>query len=157
MRRIKVVVAVILAFGLGACAADIEQRPKETIGTVLGAIGGGLAGAQFGGGRGQLVTTAAGTLLGAWLGSEIGRSLDRADRAYAEQATYEALERNPTGTASTWHNPDTGTVGAVTPIRTYKTELGDCREFEHQVIIDGRTETAYGAACREADGRWRII
>jgi surface antigen len=54
-------------------------------------------------------------------------------------------------------NPDTGHYGSVTPTRTYKTDLGDCRELGQQVVIDGRAEVAYGAACREPDGRWRII
>src|SRR5690606_29562313 len=96
-------------------------------------------GAQFGGGRGQLATTAAGALLGAWLGSEIGTSLDRADREYAQQATYSALEYNRTGEAASWRNPDSGNVGTVTPVRTYETTPGRvCREYEHEVIIEGR-------------------
>lgn len=151
-------VVLVLALAVGGCTvADFEARPKQTAGTVLGAIGGGLAGAQFGGGSGQLVATAAGTLIGAWLGAEIGASLDRADHLYVQEATYSALENNPTDTASTWRNPDTGNYGAVTPTRTYRTERGDCREFEQTVVIGGREETAYGAACREPDGRWRIV
>jgi surface antigen len=151
-------IAVMLALALAGCTvADFEARPKQTAGTVLGAIGGGVAGAQFGAGRGQLVATAAGTLIGAWLGAEIGASLDRADHLYVQEATYAALEQNPTGTASTWRNPDTGHYGAVTPTWTYRTEQGDCREFEQRVVIDGREEVAFSAACREPDGRWRII
>jgi hypothetical protein len=31
-----------------------------------------------------------------------------------------------------------------------------CREFQKQIIIDGRTEQAYGVACRQPDGTWKI-
>ena len=32
-----------------------------------------------------------------------------------------------------------------------------CREFEQTVTIDGKTETAYGTACRQPDGTWKQI
>lgn len=124
---------------------------------MLGAIGGGILGSQIGGGRGKLAATAAGTLLGAWVGGEVGASLDRADRLYLQQATYSALENNPTGTASTWNNPDSGHHGSVTPLRTYKTASEDCREYEQHIIIDGQDKIGYGTACRQPDGRWKII
>ena len=31
-----------------------------------------------------------------------------------------------------------------------------CREFQKQIIIDGRTEQAYGVACRQPDGIWKL-
>jgi hypothetical protein len=31
-----------------------------------------------------------------------------------------------------------------------------CREFQKLVQIGGRTERAYGVACRQADGSWKI-
>ncbi len=143
---------------LAACTNwNPEAQPKQSFGTVLGAIGGGVLGSQIGGGRGKLAATAAGTLLGAWVGGEVGASLDRADRLYLQQATYGALEHNPTGTASTWNNPDSGHYGSVTPLRTYKTAAEDCREYEQHIIIKGRDEIGYGTACRQPDGRWKII
>ena len=32
-----------------------------------------------------------------------------------------------------------------------------CREYQRTVTIDGKTETAYGTACRQPDGSWKII
>lgn len=152
------VVIVAVASLLAACTNwNPETQPKQSAGTVLGAIGGGLLGSQIGGGRGKLAATATGTLLGAWVGSEVGASLDRADRLYLQQATYSALEYNQTGTASTWNNPDSGHYGSVTPLRTYKTASEDCREYEQHIIIEGRDEIGYGTACRQPDGRWKII
>jgi surface antigen len=31
----------------------------------------------------------------------------------------------------------------------------DCREYQSQVVIGGRRQTAYGTACRQPDGTWR--
>ena len=148
-------VALILA-GLGACA-NFEGRPKQTLGTLLGGGLGALAGSQFGSGSGQLAAVAIGTLGGAFLGNEIGKSLDRADQAFMRQTSARALEQNPTGVASAWRNPDTGHSGTVVPTRTYQTVTGRCREFQQTVTISGRSETAYGTSCREADGSWRIV
>ncbi len=30
-----------------------------------------------------------------------------------------------------------------------------CREYQRTVTIDGKTETAYGTACRQPDGTWK--
>ena len=32
-----------------------------------------------------------------------------------------------------------------------------CREYQTQVVIDGRTQNAYGTACRQPDGNWRVV
>jgi hypothetical protein len=31
-----------------------------------------------------------------------------------------------------------------------------CREFQKQIIIDGKVERGYGVACRQPDGSWKI-
>ena len=140
---------------LFACA-DIQNSPKQSAGTVVGAGLGALAGAQIGSGSGQLAATAIGTLLGAWAGSEVGKSLDRADRLAASQATHNALEYTPTGAATTWRNLDTSHAGSVTPLRTYQAGGRDCRDFEQALFIDGEAETVRSTACRQPDGTWRV-
>jgi surface antigen len=156
-KSLIVVGTLAVALSVGGCALDPQGAPKQTVGTLGGAVAGGLLGAQVGGGRGQLIATATGAVLGAWLGSEIGSSLDRADQLHAERATYQALEHNPSNQPARWENPDSGHYGTVTPVRTYETAGRTCREFEHDVWIDGRREIAYGQACRDPDGRWQII
>jgi surface antigen len=147
--------SVLLALALVGCAGS-DLGPKQTVGTLVGAGTGALIGAQIGHGRGRLVATSVGTLLGAYLGNEAGKSLDRADPAYASRAEYEALEYTPSGSSTPWRNPDTGHYGRVTPIETYETAGGDyCREFQHHADIGGRTQSVYGTACRTPDGQWQ--
>jgi surface antigen len=155
-RRLKAVtVAVLVTFGIAACESD--PGPKQTGGAVVGAIAGGLLGSTIGKGSGQVVAIGVGALLGGIIGSEVGKSLDRADRAYMQRTTQESLETGQTGSQSTWRNPDSGHQGTVTPQRTYETASGPCREYQQTVTIDGRTERAYGTACRQADGSWKIV
>ncbi len=156
MKLTRIATVVLLAFVLTACTE--QYGPKQTGGTLVGAGLGALAGSQIGSGGGQLAAVAIGTLLGAFVGSEVGKSLDKADQLYAQQAAQQSLETQSSGTTSTWNNPDSGHSGTFTPVRTYETEAGAyCREFQQTVTIGGNTEEAYGIACRQPDGSWKIV
>lgn len=148
-----VVLAMVASLGLSAC-----QTNRETIGGATGAVLGGVLGAQVGKGTGQLVAVGAGAVLGGLLGSSVGRSLDEADRQRMASTTQTALETQPDRATSTWVNPNSGHSGSVTPQDTYRTTSGQyCREFTQTVEIGGRTEEAYGTACRQEDGSWKIV
>jgi len=132
--------------------------PKEGAGTLIGAGAGALAGSQIGSGSGRLAATAIGALLGGLAGGSVGRSLDAVDHQMLARTQQQTLESYPTGQTSTWRNPDSGHAGTITPRRTFTSQNGQpCREFQQTVTIGGRTEQAYGTACREADGSWRVV
>ena len=156
MQLFKVMVVAVSALSLGAC---LEGRgDKEIGGTLVGAAAGGLIGSQIGGGTGKLVAVGAGVLLGGLLGGEVGKSLDRADQAYAAQTYTQTLESAPTGQTTSWVNPDSGNQGTYTPVKTYQTDNGQyCREFQQTITVGGQTESAYGTACRQPDGSWQIV
>lgn len=126
---------------------------KQDVGTITGGVLGGVLGAQVGQGTGRNVAIIAGTLAGAYLGSSIGKSMDETDRLN----TARTMERNPTGQASIWRNPDTGNTYNVTPTRTYETATGPCRDFTTKAVIDGKKEVVQGKACRQADGSWKTM
>ena len=69
---------------------------------------GGIIGSQFGKGTGKLLATGAGAVLGAFIGSEIGKKLDERDRAAAAQAEYDALENGQAGTVHDGRNGSSG-------------------------------------------------
>lgn len=139
---------------LAGCSA---MGPKEAGGTLAGAGAGGLIGSQFGGGAGKGALAGLGVVLGGLAGSEVGKSLDRADQLAMAQVTQHALESSPSNQSSAWRNPDTGNYGSVTPLRSYDSAQGPCREFQQSVVVGGRSEQAYGTACRQADGSWRVV
>lgn len=147
----------VLALLVTGCAPPYGG-PKEQVGTVLGAGTGALLGAQVGKGRGQIVAVAIGTLAGALMGQDIGRSLDRADEAAMQRNAQYALENTRTNTSTTWRNPDSGNYGSITPVETYQTSSGQyCREYQQTITIGGQQQQAYGTACRQPDGSWKIV
>ncbi|WP_420403589.1 RT0821/Lpp0805 family surface protein [Nisaea sp.] len=154
--KIHAAIVVAAALALGACQTS-QLGTKQTAGGLIGAVGGAVVGSNIGGGSGNVAAIAAGTLLGAILGSEIGKSLDNADKAAMAQSTQRSLESNPVGVSTSWSNPDSGNSGTVTPTRTYQASGGQyCREYTQTVQVGGNSEEAYGTACRQPDGTWKI-
>ncbi|MGE5190478.1 MAG: RT0821/Lpp0805 family surface protein [Gemmatimonadota bacterium] len=150
-----VVFPLLAALVLSGCAT---MGPKEQAGTVVGGATGAVIGSQFGGGTGRLFGVAIGTLAGALIGQEIGRSLDAEDQRMMQANAQRALEYDRTDETSTWRNPDSGHSGSITPRYTYRTPEGRyCREYQQTVIIGGEEQRAYGRACRQPDGSWKIV
>lgn len=62
----------------------------------------------------------------------------------------------PIGERIIWK--DGSASGSVTATREGTSTRGRyCREFLQEVTIGGRTEQAYGTACRQPDGSWEVI
>jgi surface antigen len=155
----RIATALALTTTLAACAGGYgnDYGTKETFGTLAGAALGGWAGSQIGSGDGQLAATAAGAVLGGFLGNQIGRGLDKADQASIYQTQNAALERYPDGDPAQWNNPNNGNYGYTVPTTTYQSASGQyCREYQTTIVVNGRAETAYGTACRQADGSWQV-
>ncbi len=162
MKTTILTLALISTLALGACAQNGEQNTwgmgnKQTVGTLGGGVIGGVLGSNIGGGKGQLWATGAGALLGAFAGSEIGKSLDQADRMYYSQAVDKAYTA-PLNQTINWNNPQSGHSGSVTPVREghLASTGGLCREYKQVIVIDGKSEAATGRACQNADGSWTL-
>lgn len=138
----------ILASPMVAC------QTKEQGGAVVGGVLGGVLGSNVGGGDGRTAAIIAGTILGAYVGSEMGRYMDEND----ERKAQAALEYNRDRQMSSWHNPNTGADVTATPTRTFRSASGEnCREYQTTVTVSGKQEKAYGTACRQQDGSWKIV
>ncbi len=136
-----------------ACDRSLLTGNKTLLAQILGGAGGAVAGAQFGQGTGKLAATAGGALLGVLIGTEVGSSLDAADAACAQRS----LEVAGTGQPVVWRNPDAGVQYTMLPTRTYEASGTYCREYTTRALVGGRTREAYGTACRQPDGSWRIV
>jgi surface antigen len=159
--NMKSVIAVMASGAMLAACQPNGQNPqlnKQNIGTLAGAALGGAAGSRFGKGSGNVASTIAGTLLGGYLGNEVGASLDRADMAYYDRTSQQALESAQPGQSLPWRNPESGNSGTVTPSSYYQTANGQyCREYQQTITIAGRAERGQGTACRQPDGTWQIV
>jgi surface antigen len=147
--------ALLAAATLAGCQSN--AGPNETGGTLIGAAAGGLVGSQFGSGSGKVIATVAGVLIGGFIGNDIGKQLDENDRKRAlaaQQAAYTA----PVGQKIVWNNPDNGHNGSVVPVKDGTDAGGNyCREFQTTIIIGGQPQQAYGTACRQPDGTWKVV
>jgi surface antigen len=151
----RLLIFFVLLFLLSGCAtATWQENKKAIIGGVGGAAAGGLIASAF---KANAVGIVGGALLGGLVGGAVGNRMDAADRREAYHATQYSLEKNPSGTETKWHNPDSGNYGSVTPLNSQQVSNGRyCREYSHQVTINSQTEQAHGTACRQPDGSWQI-
>jgi len=150
VKRLLIVFTVSAGLVLTGCTS----MPKEDQGALTGAVVGGAVGHNFGSGSGKALATFAGAVLGALAGSSIGRQLDGYDELQAQRA----LEYNQTGYSSSWVNPDSGREVTITPVETYQRDSGQyCREYRTEVEVGSGIQEAYGTACRQPDGSWKIV
>jgi surface antigen len=153
MKRFAVITLSILVVTLTGC--QMARGDNEFGGNVIGAGLGGLVGAQFGSGKGQIITAVVGALIGSQIGGNIGRNMDDSDRARAGSA----LSNVPAGRSAKWYNNNTNQYHEIEPRReTYDTSTRRvCRGYTHYVIMDGVETEVEGDACRESNGTWKIV
>lgn len=78
-----------------------------------------------------------------------------AKEALIADAVQQSLEHDRGGESRTWSSADGGQAGTVTPLRTAYLAAGrPCRDYRITITAAGRTQHAFGHACRAADGRW---
>ena len=69
-----------------------------------------------------------------------------------------ALETTPSGEVVNWRTADSGVHGTITPVRTYRTAGGYCRDYAVTLSAPtGRGSTWQARACRDGDGIWRLM
>jgi surface antigen len=150
----KISAVVLLGAALAACSAD--SGPKEVGGTLVGTGTGALIGNAIGGSAGNRAAgTIAGAAIGGLIGNRIGAAMDDEDKRRAYAAQVQALESGPSGAPVAWRNPDSGRYGSVVPGPAYQQQGMNCRQYTHTIYIDGKPQTARGAACRNPDGTWK--
>jgi surface antigen len=123
---------------------------REAIGAVLGGVTGAVIGGAVSDGKG--VAILAGAVLGAVVGSQIGKSMDQADRA----CIGHALELAPDNQRVRWTGSG-GTVYTVTPVKGFKRNGLDCREYITEMRTGNKKEKVKEKACRDRDGTWTIV
>ncbi len=131
---------------LTGCASQQQK------GTIIGGVTGALVGSLIGDGRGQNIAIAVGAIAGSAIGSSIGKRFDEQDQS---RIAYSMEHKR----RSSWTNSTTGHRRTVMPssTRAPSSTNQQCREFTVDTEIGDRTESAYGTACRQDDGSWKII
>lgn len=90
------------------------------------------------------------------VGAALVLSAGCARAQYLDPVGQQALESARSGTIVRWDDPD-GRSGTFVPQPAFQNAAGEiCREFQQSVVIGGRREQAWGTACRNPDGSWRL-
>jgi len=150
MKKLMVLFSLLLLLG---CAPGSQQG--QGVGTIAGAIVGGVIGHQFGSGTGKAVATAVGAVAGGLIGSELGRTYDRLNKEEQNVHTStvsNTIQTSKIGEGNQWYNPQSGHSGRV----IITEQEGYCREYQQTIIIGGKEHHSYGTACRQPDGSWKI-
>jgi surface antigen len=145
----------IVSMGLLA-SCESGSGNNEAAGTFLGAaIGMGLGALAGHDARPAAMTM--GAMVGGIAGNQVGRKLDEADRLKMQQTQQAALESGRSYDTSGWYSAESGNRGSTTSQPAYRNDEGqDCRQYAETVVIDGQEQRAYGTACRQPDGSWKI-
>lgn len=120
--------------------------------TLVGATAGGLIGSAIF--HNTVAGAIGGALIGGVIGDKIGEHMDATDRANMQNAVANV----PVGQEAQWTNAKQNTTYTVRPVRNYtSTDHQYCREYQTTVTVNGSVQKAYGKACRQPDGSWKIV
>jgi surface antigen len=133
---------------------DLGHCNRDVLGAVIGGAAGAALGSRVDKDDGRKAAIVGGAIIGVLVGGAIGRYMDSVD----QNCIGQTLEYVPDGETIVWNNPNNGGTYQVTPAETYQRADGRyCREYVTEVLIGGRREQAYGTACRQPDGSWKVI
>ncbi len=153
--RVKLpLIFISAAVLIAGCAGPAERTPS---GPLFGSGGGATLSAPP---KDESVgkPIPPGTLMSAWAGSNIEKSLRREDHVAMERSVKQVVSA-PIGKRIIWRNPRSGNWGTVTAVRdgTSARTGTYCREFIHTVTVEGRTEEKRNTACKLRSGRWEVF
>jgi surface antigen len=156
MLKNKLFIGVLVLTISGAAAQSQQQMgPKETGGTVGGALIGGVLGSALGGsGAGRIVGGVAGAAVGGFIGNRIGASLDEEDRRAMSRSTRSAMT---SGSSSQFTNKKTGVRGTAKVIGNSRNASGQaCRTVAQEVVLkDGSVVRDQVTGCKGPNG-WAV-
>lgn len=124
---------------------------NKTVGTIFGALAGGLIGGAASHGNGGAVV--GGAILGGLLGNAVARDIPCEDHPYAFRAYATGLNGD-IGRRYEWRHGDN--YGYFTPQREFNRGRTVCRSWSETTYVRGREYNRSGTACRQTDGNWRF-
>lgn len=156
--------AVIAAMGASVIGCtlgqdELSREDKVAIGTIGGAVIGGLIGYELlGAGQGRYITALALGAAGSAGGALLAERLTEFDRTAMNETAFNTLQNGASGETATWDSTRTGTQGSITPLRTFLDSQGRiCREYDAEVSVQGESVTGRETACMTKAGHWVVF
>ncbi|MCV0425360.1 MAG: hypothetical protein K5905_07795 [Roseibium sp.] len=145
--RLRTATCLVLVTALSGCSLTSGANQS-------GAWG---AGSFFGDPNSNVSGSEANTAISVLVNNEFGDALEPSDRKAAEDAQNRALRARGIGVSVAWQNERTGRSGQVRPGPVYSVNDTSCREFTHEMVLQGQTLQARGTACETERGNWQVI
>ena len=136
---------IALATALAGCSMTSGSKDSTGWGSFFGDPNSNVSGSE------------ANAAISVLVNNEFGDALEPSDRKAAENAQNRALRARGVGVAVAWQNEKTGRSGQVRPGPVYYVNETGCREFTHEMVLQGRTLQARGTACETERGSWQVI
>lgn len=143
--RLRGASCLALALVVAGCSMTSGSRDSNSWGSFFGDPNANVAGSE------------ANTAISVLVNNEFGNALEPSDRMAAEDAQNRALRARGLGVSVAWQNERTGRSGQVRPGPVYFVNETSCREFTHEMVLQGRTLQARGTACETDQGNWQVI
>ncbi len=143
-------ITLVFSLCLNGCSPGNNTQGASAAGAATGAL---LGAAAFQGEDAWLGILGS-ALVGGVIGNQIGKYMDRQDQANM----VTALNKTPQGQQASWTNSKSNITYTVIPEKNYQNNKGQyCREYQTTITVGGEDKQAYGRACRQADGQWKIV
>lgn len=81
----------------------------------------------------------------------------KADLRFAREAQVTALLTSSVGQPVIWRNQSSGNYGQVTPGQAYSVNGLMCRDYQHIVFVNEKSQEKRATACRNPEGVWQIL
>ena len=158
----RLLLAGTLGVAVAGCTLGQDELSREdqiAIGTVGGAVLGGLIGYEFfGGGDARYLYALGLGAAGAYGGALLADRLTEFDKTAMNETAYNTLQNGASGETATWNNGRTGTEGTITPLRTFLDTQGRiCREYDAEISVQGETVAGRETACMTEAGHWVVF
>jgi surface antigen len=128
------------------------DRNRSHLATAVGAVAGGVIGAEVASDENKLIAILAGAAIGAVIGNEIDKELDDDDR----RCFGHSLELLEDGRRVQWDGARRGMLYTLTPTGRFERDGRVCRRFTLVRDYSGKQIRKQGSACRFGEGQWRM-
>lgn len=159
--------ATVIALTAGLAAAGATPSRAGDLDPLFGGLIGGGLGAGIGYAAGKSKGAAIGGVLGLGLGAMLALAAEQDNHRRYPRAVYApppVYTPPPAFAPAPAYRPSyqpgayqPAPVPAADPYAAAQYSQAHCREYSGTISVDGTARAAYGTACLQPDGTWRIV
>ena len=150
---------VVVALLLVGCQTKNPGSMRASM-LIVGALAGGFFGYNVLGSSDatKVILGMAGAAAGGYGAMYASDFIIKRDMKRRKMAAYQSLVAKNEGVPYYWENPETGSSGSFTILRTFKSAEGRvCRDVEAHAVGEEGSVTKQQTACQLFNGAWELV